>query len=59
MEVKCQLDVPLALPPEKRILFPSDKLDVSQRRSVHWGEEKNRLPLPSIEPQFLMPFSLN
>jgi hypothetical protein len=50
MEVNGLFQVPAALPPGKEPRQPLDRrLDGPQRRSGHFGEEKNPLPLPGIE----------
>jgi hypothetical protein len=51
MEVSGQLHSPAALPPEEEPRYLSDRrLDGTQSRSGHGGEERNSQPPPEIEP---------
>jgi hypothetical protein len=52
MEVSGQPQAPTALPTGIGPRYPLDtRLDGSQSRSGHCGEEKNFLPLPRNEPR--------
>jgi hypothetical protein len=54
MDVNGQLYVPSALPTGKQSLYLSDgRLSGPQNRSGRYGEEKNPLLLPGIEPRLL------
>jgi len=43
MKVSGQLHTPAALPPRKETVVPTGQ-------EAEWGEEKNSLPPPGIEP---------
>jgi hypothetical protein len=57
MEVSGQLHALTALPPGKSPQCPLDgSVDGPQSRSGRYGEEKNHLPLPGIEPWSSSPY---
>jgi hypothetical protein len=54
MEVSGQVHGPAALPPGSSTRYPLYKrLGEPQDLYGYYGEEKNLLPLPEIEPRFL------